>query len=1002
MPERIYKLQPDRTMALRGFDDLGASAALHSATPAGFKVSGVFRDAADFAVLLLWDADNFYEHPRLRYLPDMNFAGLTLRFDVHYSGLMPLESRKFATIDWPFLDVIRADGTKAQVRLADHAVQVGGTLRAAECSFTIEDNGLKEFDRLTIWYENLAFDYLVPKVECAFAFTAGGAGTQHTVRVAGTSYTYIEASGDTNTSVANGVAAALSASAHVSAVASSGQVDIRAKKDDGAKFFVEHGTTVFELHGVGASAVAAALAAQVNASNWGGALPLAARSDGASLRFDTAAVPGQDGNFLTLQAVAKNSRLKTSAKLASFGGGVSDAVWRITLDFSSLGLQNVRQMWLTFAPPLAVAAPLESTEWEATFTNWSVTGPEEARRLSVAGPLSVRVEETDRWCQFSGSWTTVNGFYSDGSARKTVSAGSAVEIRYACSSVHDLYLGTTLGRACGSVQVRVVGGATSALDCWLDSDAPVNTRRRVRTAIPPGEHTVVITTTSNEEFYFDFLEAVVAADVPDPLPANTRVSPALDYSTDHTYKLPPARIHWNFDRLGFAAPMNEYIGVFWWNQRRRAGGAMPEARIEFSGTYVADDALFLKIGEGVFEFGKSVFPADTPETIAQHYANFLNGYSVGVWARTEGNALIITSRSAKPAWRFPLSLRKQAAPGSTGTWTITGSLETGDPGTWVIDPEQTPALNRGAREWHADMFRECQTRNREITVAASMELVNPPDGFAATFPDGRPVVTDIGFGQLKSTHCHFGAAMRAYQTSMFKCVADLQAAAGLIPSVQFGEFLWWFFTNKTEANPSGGMAFYDSETEAAAQAALGRPLQRFRSPVDDPSVNSSADAAFLRNRLRDHVAGLAASLRAAHQGIQCEVLFPYDVNHPEPAGIHLLGGKLNRFVNLPVEWERKETAGFDRLKTEALDFGAWCRNLDLAKTAFLFSTSLGWEKESLRHLVPIFRPGYAWEKEVEMALAAGIPVVNLWAWDHIGLFGLAVLPVAKGRSAQSD
>ena len=39
MSERIYKLQPNRTIALRGFDDLGASAAIHSATSNSFIVS---------------------------------------------------------------------------------------------------------------------------------------------------------------------------------------------------------------------------------------------------------------------------------------------------------------------------------------------------------------------------------------------------------------------------------------------------------------------------------------------------------------------------------------------------------------------------------------------------------------------------------------------------------------------------------------------------------------------------------------------------------------------------------------------------------------------------------------------------------------------------------------------------------------------------------------------------------------------------------------------------
>ena len=60
MPERIYKLQPDRTLHLRGFDSFAAAAAIHSASPGGFTVSGTFRDPADFAVAVLYDADNFY------------------------------------------------------------------------------------------------------------------------------------------------------------------------------------------------------------------------------------------------------------------------------------------------------------------------------------------------------------------------------------------------------------------------------------------------------------------------------------------------------------------------------------------------------------------------------------------------------------------------------------------------------------------------------------------------------------------------------------------------------------------------------------------------------------------------------------------------------------------------------------------------------------------------------------------------------------------------------
>ena len=121
MAERIYKLQPNRTMALRGFDHLGASAAIHSATANSFKVTGNFRDASDFCVLMLWDIDDFYEHPSIKYLPDSSFQNLVLTFNVQYSGLQPLDSKKYPSIDWPYLDLSNMDGTTAQVRLFDCA-----------------------------------------------------------------------------------------------------------------------------------------------------------------------------------------------------------------------------------------------------------------------------------------------------------------------------------------------------------------------------------------------------------------------------------------------------------------------------------------------------------------------------------------------------------------------------------------------------------------------------------------------------------------------------------------------------------------------------------------------------------------------------------------------------------------------------------------------------------------------------------------------------------------
>jgi hypothetical protein len=439
--------------------------------------------------------------------------------------------------------------------------------------------------------------------------------------------------------------------------------------------------------------------------------------------------------------------------------------------------------------------------------------------------------------------------------------------------------------------------------------------------------------------------------------------------------------------------------VFWWNQRRRVGALIPSVQVTFSGQFQPGDQIFLEIG-GQF-VGKTVFPNEPNSVLAAHFEYFINATFVGVWAAASGDMLTITARSPQAAYSFSFNAWAENISGSTGSVAFTGSLQGGQPGQWVVDPAQTPPLNRAARDWHADFYRQCQSRGREIVTSVSMELVNPPAEFAARFPDGAPVETSVGFGNLVSTHCAFNAAVRSYQKEVFRTLADLMQAAGLTPNLQFGEFCWWYFSNYSAQNPSGGMAYYDADTQAAALATLGRPLHVFTSPDDDPGINAGEDAGFLRDRLRDHVTAIVSHVRAFHPGAAFEVLFPYDVNHPRPAGMHRLGGKLNRFVNLPAEWEDKAASGLDRFKLEALDFGAWSRDLDLVHAALVFALrQLRWPKDSLRHLVPIFRPASAWEREALMALGEGFAAVNLWAFDHLSIYGLALRPALGIGSAK--
>lgn len=995
MTEAINKLQPDRTVQLRGFDHLGASAAVHNATPSGFTVSGTFRDPADFAVVVLYDADNFYEHPRLKYLPDFDFSGLTLQFDVRYEGLMPLNSRKYPTIDWPYLDVEDRFGQTSQIRLSDHAEVIDMPDAPACGEFHIEGADVQGFDRLTIWYQNLAFDYIVPGSPYAlFDFVAGNPGAQHTV-VAGTrAYGYEEQPGDSAAQIVaaladrvNGVTGGNPADPNVAATATGSQLRIQTKLGDGSTIDVTcTGYPTVTLSNVSATTVCREMANMINGVDYAvvqSPYGLRATATGTTLRIETVE-GGYDANFITLYAVSKNDTLKTAEEKVALRGGASTAVLRVTLNFDALNATDVRTMWLTFAPRLAGVkddGTLEGEpgEWRAEFSNWTVTGPAATRRLRVAGPESVRVNSSSPSCVYAGSWTDESGFYNGNFARRAAASGSQVTVRYYCGREHELWLGSALWSGAGQVAMTLDGAPLESVNLRLERFEPVVTRRRVAASVPAGEHVVTFQTISGS-FVFDFVEAAVPGDVPSSVAARANASPALDYSTDHTYKLPPARILWMFDKLGYRGPVNEYIGVFWWNERKSSGGHNPSRRLQFSGEFKAGDQVILTIGGQAC--GKTVFPHESREVIVKHFMYLINATYVGIWAKADDDMLELHARSSTHAYEYDIEISVESVAGSTGAVSGAGRLDGGSMGEWVIDVDAQRALNRGASAWHGDFYAQCAARGFSVTTAVSMELVNPPAPFAAVFADGSPVVTSVGFADLHSTHCAFRGDMLAYQKRVFEELAELQSMAGATPSLQCGEYSWWYFSN------GSGMAYYDDETAAQAQLALGRPLHVFAEPDDNPAVNGGADALFLRNRLRDYVSALMAHVRGRFPNARFEVLFPYDVNHPCPRGVNNLGGRMNRYVNLPAEWESASTAGFNVFKLEALDFGAWSRDIDLTRECQEFAVSLGWPRNKLRMMTPVFRAGYPWHKEAENALTLGYNAVNLWAFDHVCLFGL--------------
>jgi len=994
MSEAIQKLQPDRTIHLRGFDRRGSAAALHHASPGGFQVTGVFRDQADFAVVMLWDADDFFEHYSMKYLPDFDFTGMVLTFDLHYEGLQPIDSPKYNWIDWATLDCIDTAGGPRYARLFDHAMLAGGTFTPATGVFHIHSGaeGVQPWDRLTLWLQNIAFDYIVP----------GDASGVTAATVAAELARQINQYEWAGAGLVNSIMASAGSDATLTVTAArAGTVDV-----NGAVVTWVSGTRFPGLQAGDMMWIAGTAYAIASVDS-----PIQVTlTASAGMQTDAGYLAprgGSDGNMITVLVSSKTATLTTTEPFVKLAGGSSDATWRVSVDFTGLGIDQLRQAWLTFAPALTDSGAFVDAEWSAVFTNWSVADPQGRRALKVAGPGSVRIGSADSAAKYAADsddgWLIQAGFFHRGFCRVAQAAGSAVTVKYSCQQTHDVYVGTSLYKDRGTVSVSLDGDATTPLDCYLNCEPAIQTRRKARSGVEAGNHTVTITlggqnvNSTGTFFYFDFLEAVVAGDAQASAQTYGAVAPAIDYDTDHGYKLSPQRLLWNLWTLGFRGSIDEYIGVFWWNQRKRVLAEGQQAfhswTVTFGGTWADQDSVFVAIGDPVTgTMGKTVFPADTSETIARHFAAFVNETYVGVWAAADGPVLTATTRT--PIWGFAFEAHCVSAGGTVAT---SGDLAAGDEGQWFIDDAVTPPVNRAAADWHADLFAEAATHGFEVVSAISMELVNPPAGFAQCFHDGTPVLTDTGFQSLKSTQCSFLPAVEAYQAAVCQQLVALQSVAGLQPWIQFGEFLWWFFDWYATASGKqhAGMAFYDAYTTAQAAVALGRPLAHFDTINDDPSVNGGADADFLRGRIKAHIDGL----RAAAPGAKFELLYPNDVTYPVTNAFGI-GGRLNHYVNFPAEFEAKDGSGLDRLKMEALSFTSQERNFDKQKASITFPMTAPnrWPRDSVAWLIAWFNGGCPWTREYQFATNA-VALVNFWAFDHLALLSWPLpLPTGTARA----
>jgi hypothetical protein len=780
----IAKLQPHRSMYLRGFDRRGAVASLNNASASGFTVSGAWADQADFAVLVLHDADDQYGHLfTSRYLPDFSLAGVTLDFDLALTNCQNPASQKFQSVPWGKLSYITSAEAAGTLLLTPTSIT--GRVEASRV-FTVSGAPVAG-DRIQLIYlGNIAFDVTYPTFGGSASVTYGyfnsfGTGYHHTVTIGANTYTYIQLVGDSSGAVAIGVAAAAAGDANATATASTNNVILTPTLNTGALVSCSAsdgngGATLLEITSA-AAYMAGQLAAAVNGTSWGVILPtydLAATAAGATVTV-SAVGAGRDGNgiqLLTMNLTATaylspgGSAAANASGVAKLTGGVDPTSVHFTIPFTG-ALASLRQCWLTFAPALnydsgivnQALVPYVASEWSAVVTNWVVTDTGGVTPLKISGPGSFTAGSRDFWVKYSGtSWAENAGFYVGGYARVSAHAGDAVTVTYHCQHTHNLYLGTALTSSSGEWTVSLDGGAAVTVDTYADTGSPIAGRRLIAAGVAAGKHSVTlkISATKNAlsagfNCLFDFLQAAVLSDLIAPAVSYPDVNCACDYDTGQTYQLAPERALWILSQAGFAGDIDFYAGVFFALKRTRAGGNFHQATVTLSGTFgtgsgIGDgDAAFLDVGGT--SFGAAAYPSDTLTTLAQRLVDCINATFVGVCAAPAGaGVLVITTLS--PIDGFTLT---QSATGG-GAIAATGDIGVGNEGTWSVDAAQASPLNRGFVDYLADFAGLVKTAGQTMTVAFSQELLAPPDvntaagAWSQRFPDGTQVLTATGFG----------------------------------------------------------------------------------------------------------------------------------------------------------------------------------------------------------------------------------------------------------------
>ncbi|MEO7649483.1 MAG: hypothetical protein ABIZ80_03380, partial [Bryobacteraceae bacterium] len=550
---------------------------------------------------------------------------------------------------------------------------------------------------------------------------------------------------------------------------------------------------------------------------------------------------------------------------------------------------------------------------------------------------------------------------------------------YKAGRDHSLYLGTR------KLQSGVYVGAQISITLdgdLLPSESLAIPEEDVLVRIPLGAlagnitHTITVTHGGSEGsyLYFDFLEIAIPTGELPVIAADSKVTLATDWDTDHSIALPAERTAWLMHSLGFTGRANHYMGALWFYELVRPGHSYAWGTVTFTG--IPAFSVVTKVSVGISGLETTLehlnLIGDTAASIAKAFELRLNNGFTAVWATATGNVLTIYSRvmgAAGNAFSF------SASPTDTGGAfyaTASGTLLSGGAdGDWRTALDATPRINRAARDWSRSFLEALGSYGIACASAFSLELQHGDPsataGIAQRYADGDAVQLNT-----PALQTNFSPTSLAYWRQVYLDMADIMSEAGQTPYLQFGEVQWWYFVWDSITTHTS-LPLYDDYTTATFNASFGHAMHVFASSEEDPALYPD-ESQFLAGLIGAFTSDIIGYVRAAHSNAMFEVLYPPDVND----------SPVNKVINLPTnDWS---ATSIDCLKTENFTFTG-NRNLDQARDSILLPMQSGFPRSRASHLVGIGDYMTPWEKEVNMCKAEGVESIVLFALDQFCLIG---------------